>query len=32
MAWIRTAIVVEAFNFLVEKFDVLLRVAAGGVA
>ncbi len=33
LAWIRTAIAVEAFGFLVEKFDVFLRVASrtGGV-
>ena len=34
LAWIRTAIAVEAFGFLVEKFDVFLEVATrtGGVA
>ena len=33
LAWIRTAIAVEAFGFLVEKFDVFLKVASrtGGV-
>ena len=33
LAWIRTAIAVEAFGFLVEKFDVFLRVSSrtGGV-
>ena len=33
LAWIRTAIAVEAFGFLVERFDVFLRVASrsGGV-
>ena len=34
LAWIRTAIAVEAFGFLVEKFDVFLEIAtrSGGVA
>ena len=33
LAWVRTAIAVEAFGFLVEKFDVFLEVASrtGGV-
>ncbi len=33
LAWTRTAIAVEAFGFLVEKFDVFLEVATrtGGV-
>ena len=33
LAWIRTAIAVEAFGFLVEKFDLFLRVSSrtGGV-
>ena len=28
LAWIRTAIAVMAFGFLVEKFDLFLEVAA----
>ena len=28
LAWVRTAIAVMAFGFLVEKFDLFLRIAA----
>ena len=28
LAWVRTAITVMAFGFLVEKFDLFLRIAA----
>jgi putative membrane protein len=30
LAWVRTAIAVMAFGFLVEKFDLFLRFTAGG--
>jgi putative membrane protein len=32
LAWVRTAIAVMAFGFLVEKFDVFLEVAAPSLA
>jgi putative membrane protein len=32
MAWVRTAIAVMAFGFLVEKFDLFLEVAARSLA
>ncbi len=32
LAWVRTAIAVMAFGFLVEKFDLFLRFAASGAA
>jgi putative membrane protein len=32
LAWIRTAIAVMAFGFLVEKFDLFLEVAARSLA
>jgi inner membrane protein YidH len=32
LAWVRTAIAVMAFGFIVEKFDLLLRLAAPSVA
>jgi putative membrane protein len=30
LAWVRTAIAVMAFGFLVEKFDLFLEIAARG--
>jgi putative membrane protein len=32
LAWVRTAIAVMAFGFIVEKFDVFLEVAAPSLA
>lgn len=32
LAWVRTAIAVMAFGFLVEKFDLFLEIAAPGLA
>lgn len=32
LAWVRTAIAVMAFGFLVEKFDLFLEVAARSLA
>src|SRR5438876_6849520 len=32
LAWVRTAITVMAFGFLVEKFDLFLEVAASSLA
>jgi putative membrane protein len=32
LAWVRTAIAVMAFGFLVEKFDLFLRVARASLA
>jgi putative membrane protein len=32
LAWVRTAIAVMAFGFLVEKFDLFLRIAAPAFA
>ena len=32
LAWVRTAIAVMAFGFLVEKFDLFLELAAAGRA
>ena len=32
LAWVRTAIVVMAFGFLVEKFDLFLEIAARSLA
>jgi inner membrane protein YidH len=32
LAWVRTAIAVMAFGFLVEKFDLFLQVAAPSLA
>ena len=32
LAWVRTAIAVMAFGFLIEKFDLFLKVAAPSVA
>ena len=32
LAWVRTAIAVMAFGFLVAKFDLFLRIAAHSVA
>jgi putative membrane protein len=29
LAWVRTAIAIMAFGFLVQKFDLFLRIAAG---
>ena len=31
LAWVRTAIAVMAFGFLVQKFDLFLRIAAGSL-
>ncbi|MFZ9034502.1 MAG: YidH family protein [Francisellaceae bacterium] len=31
LAWVRTAIALMAFGFLIEKFDIFLRVMAKGV-
>jgi putative membrane protein len=31
LAWVRTAITVMAFGFLVQKFDLFLRIAAGSL-
>ena len=32
LAWVRTAIAVMAFGFLVEKFDLFLRIAGESLA
>jgi len=32
LAWVRTAITIMAFGFLVEKFDLFLRIASGSLA
>jgi putative membrane protein len=32
LAWVRTAIAIMAFGFLVEKFDLFLRIASESVA
>ena len=32
LAWVRTAIAVMAFGFLVEKFDLFLELAARPIA
>jgi putative membrane protein len=32
LAWVRTAIAIMAFGFLVQKFDLFLRIAAGSLA
>jgi len=32
LAWVRTALAVMAFGFLVEKFDLFLEMAAGSLA
>jgi len=32
LAWVRTAIAIMAFGFLVEKFDLFLSIAAQGMA
>ena len=32
LAWVRTAIAIMAFGFLVEKFDLFLRIAGGSLA
>jgi putative membrane protein len=32
LAWVRTAIAIMAFGFLVEKFDLFLEVAGGSLA
>ena len=32
LAWVRTAIAVMAFGFLVEKFDLFLKLAGGSLA
>ncbi len=32
LAWVRTAIAVMAFGFLVEKFDLFLRIASQSLA
>ncbi|MBV9202357.1 MAG: DUF202 domain-containing protein [Alphaproteobacteria bacterium] len=29
LAWVRTAIAIMAFGFLVQKFDLFLRIASG---
>ena len=31
LAWVRTAIGIMAFGFLVQKFDLFLRIAAGSL-
>lgn len=31
LAWVRTAIAVMAFGFLVQKFDLFLRIAANSI-
>ena len=31
LAWVRTAIAIMAFGFLVQKFDLFLRIAAGSL-
>jgi putative membrane protein len=32
LAWVRTAIAIMAFGFLVQKFDLFLRIAGGELA
>jgi putative membrane protein len=32
LAWVRTAIAIMAFGFVVEKFDLFLRIAGASVA
>jgi putative membrane protein len=32
LAWVRTAIAIMAFGFLVQKFDLFLKIAAGSLA
>jgi putative membrane protein len=32
LAWVRTAIAVMAFGFVVERFDLFLRIAPGAVS
>ena len=32
LAWVRTAIAIMAFGFLVQKFDLFLRIAASSLA
>ena len=32
LAWVRTAIAVKAFGFIVEKFDLFLELAAPSLA
>ena len=32
LAWVRTAIAIMAFGFLVQKFDLFLRIAASNLA
>ena len=32
LAWVRTAIAIMAFGFLVQKFDLFLRITAGSLA
>ena len=32
LAWVRTAIAIMAFGFLVEKFDLFLRIASESIA
>jgi inner membrane protein YidH len=31
LAWVRTAIAIMAFGFLVQKFDLFLRIASGSL-
>ena len=31
LAWVRTAIAIMAFGFLVQKFDLFLRIAASSL-
>jgi len=31
LAWVRTAIAIMAFGFLVQKFDLFLKIAAGSL-
>jgi putative membrane protein len=32
LAWVRTAIAIMAFGFLVQKFDLFLRIASASIA
>ena len=32
LAWVRTAIAIMAFGFMVEKFDLFLRIAGASAA
>jgi len=32
LAWVRTAIAIMAFGFLVQKFDLFLRIASQSLA